>query len=99
MNTPARFDPALVVRDGLRAADIGHAVELGRDATYAGTEPVTVVVASSAPANGSLPSNRWLFRASIALSTTGPDYDSTADAAEAAADALTMSGTVIVEEG
>lgn len=88
MDTPARFDPALVVRDGIRAAGVGHDVVLGRDATYTGDEPVTVVVASSAPAAGSLPANRWLFRASITLSTTGPDYDTTADAAEAAADAL-----------
>ena len=88
MNTPNRFDPALVVRDGLRTAGVGHDVVLGRDASYDGSEPVTVVVASHAPASGSLPANRWLFRVNLTLSTTGPDYDSTADAAEAAADAL-----------
>lgn len=88
MDTPARFDPALVVRDGLRAAGVGHEVVLGRDAAYTGEEPVTVVIASQTPASGSLPSNRWLFRASVTLSTTGPDVDVTADAAEAAADAL-----------
>lgn len=88
MSTPARIDFARVIRDGLRAADVGHEVTFGRDAAYNGDEPVTVTLATGAPATGSLSSNRWLFRTNVTLSTTGPDYDVTADAADAAADAL-----------
>lgn len=83
-----RFDAAVVIRDGLRERVTGTAVELGTDATYDGRETVTVVSTDTAPAPGSLPSNRWLFRSTVTLQTFGPDVDAALDAAYALADAL-----------
>ena len=80
----ARFDPALVVRDGLRENAPHLSVELGASATYAGNEPVTVVQASYAPAPGTLPGNRWLFAVNVTLMTFAPTID----------EALTVGGDV-----
>lgn len=66
-----RFDAAVLVRDALREAFPEEGVELARDARYRGNETTTVVQVRLTSLG--LPGNRWVFRASVVLSTTGPD--------------------------
>lgn len=83
-----RFDAALVVRDGLRAALPESEIQLGKDATYAPDDLVTVVQVSSVRPIGALPGQRWGFTVNVSLVTTGPDFDATADEADRVADAM-----------
>ena len=78
----------MAIRDGLRALLPDSEIQLGKDATYSPDELVTVVQVSNVRPIGALPGQRWAFSATIALATTGADYDQTADEADRVADAL-----------
>lgn len=83
-----RFNPALVVRDGIHAFAPAETVSLAIDATYGGRDTVTVVQTTHAPTVGSLPGNRWLFTVTVTLQTFGPDIDAALESAYAVADAM-----------
>lgn len=83
-----RFDAAVAIRDGLRSLLPDSEIQLSKDATYSPDELVTVVQVSNVRPIGALPGQRWAFSATIALVTTGADYDQTADEADRVADAL-----------
>lgn len=83
-----RIDAALVVRDALRAAAPGVAVELGRDATYRPDETVTVVQLVSMRPAMALPGARIAFRVVVSLSTSGPGWDEVMDDHEVLADGI-----------
>lgn len=86
--TRRRIDIAHVIQAALTDALPDSLITLDRDATYTPDITMTVVSVPTIRPTGTLPGARWAFTATVTLTTTGPDYDTTADEADTVGDAL-----------